>query len=459
MMKISDLVSFSFENLRRRKGRTILTVIGVVVGTCSIIVMVSLGIAINVGFEEMLSQWGDLTAVQIYNWGMQNSDISPLTDDVITQIEEIENVVVASPIYQSQYLNAELLAGEKDRYIGNTSIVGIKSEAVELLGYTLKSGEYLPQQDITIKDDSALKIPVIAGEFTAYSFADTKRRGDDAYIGQGMTDMNGDIIEPFVDIESEKISINLKPYSEENTQNIRYTIDVVGVLNEDYSRHYVTSQGLILDLDVLKNLEAQYMRENKIKPQETSTSGYSEVVVKVNKVDNVADVTTAIEDMGYSVYSLESERENMQGQSQMIQLILGALGGVSLFVAALSIANTMTMSIYERTKEIGVMKVLGCELPKIRDMFLLEAAMIGLSGGIVGIAMSYVISFALNTGAEFLPQLNMGMMMSEGSKISIVPMWLSVLALILSTIIGVLAGIAPANKASRISALEAIRRE
>ena len=81
----------------------------------------------------------------------------------------------------------------------------------------------------------------------------------------------------------------------------------------------------------------------------------------------------------------------------MIQMILGGLGAVSLFVAALSIANTMTMAIYERTKEIGVMKVLGCGLGKIRAMFLVEAAMIGFLGGVFGVAISYALSLLLNT--------------------------------------------------------------
>ena len=153
----------------------------------------------------------------------------------------------------------------------------------------------------------------------------------------------------------------------------------------------------------------------------------------------------------------------MQQQSQMIQMVLGGLGAVSLFVAALSIANTMTMAIYERTREIGVMKVLGCELGKIRSMFLFEAAMIGLIGGLAGIAISYALSFVLN---YFGPRLMasgllnfLSMYGSYGSKLSVIPIWLSVSAGIFATFIGVVSGIAPANRAVKISALEAIRHE
>ena len=107
-MRISDLLSLSFENLRRRKGRTALTIIGVIVGTCSIVVMVSLGIAMNVGFDEMISQWGDLTQIQVYNWGGSNSDVPKLDDKMVAELDALEHVKVATPIYNARYLNCLL---------------------------------------------------------------------------------------------------------------------------------------------------------------------------------------------------------------------------------------------------------------------------------------------------------------------------------------------------------------
>ena len=81
----------------------------------------------------------------------------------------------------------------------------------------------------------------------------------------------------------------------------------------------------------------------------------------------------------------------------MIQGILGGIGAISLLVAALGITNTMIMSIYERTKEIGIMKVIGANLEDIRKMFLLEAGMIGFIGGVAGIIISYILSLLMNT--------------------------------------------------------------
>ena len=132
-----------------------------------------------------------------------------------------------------------------------------------------------------------------------------------------------------------------------------------------------------------------------------------------------------------------------------------------MLVAAIGIANTMVMSIYERTKEIGVMKVIGASLKDIKRLFLFESALIGVTGGVFGVGLSYLISFLMNTfGAEFI---QLGMMMGPGgggeARISIIPIWLALAALAFSAFIGVVSGYFPARRAMNLSALEAIRSE
>ena len=131
---------------------------------------------------------------------------------------------------------------------------------------------------------------------------------------------------------------------------------------------------------------------------------------------------------------------------------LGGIGAVSLFVAAIGIANTMMMSIYERTKEIGVMKVLGCDLSAIRNMFLTEAGFIGLIGGAVGLILSFCISGVINF-------LTNSMYMEGSYGLSYIPPYLVLLALVFAVVIGMLAGLFPALRAMRLSPLAAIRNE
>ncbi|MFQ6976355.1 MAG: ABC transporter permease [Oscillibacter sp.] len=104
----------------------------------------------------------------------------------------------------------------------------------------------------------------------------------------------------------------------------------------------------------------------------------------------------SIKDLGYSTYSMQSMRDELNKQTRQIELMLGGLGAISLLVAAIGITNTMIMSISERTKEIGIMKALGCYVRDIRAMFLMEAGSIGLLGGILGLIFSFIISVIIN---------------------------------------------------------------
>ena len=211
---------------------------------------------------------------------------------------------------------------------------------------------------------------------------------------------------------------------------------------------------------------------NKMARITTNEQNYQQVYVKVDDLKNVPDVEEAIHELGYSnTYSMSQQREEMNKQTMRSQMIFGGVAAVSLLVAAIYIINTMTMAIYERTREIGVMKVLGCELKNIRTMFLLESSCIGFLGGVLGVAFSLLASLVLNNISTILGVLGQdggidlsgmmgGMYMGASSTtISVIPPWLVLGALVFATVVGFVAGIVPANKAVKISALEAIRHD
>ena len=141
--------------------------------------------------------------------------------------------------------------------------------------------------------------------------------------------------------------------------------------------------------------------------------------------------------------------------------MLAGLGAISLIVAALGIANTMMTSISERTREIGIMKSLGCYVYDVRRLFLLEAAVIGLVGGLSGCFISFLASTAINFfsfGPPAVENLLPAIVGSESvTRVSVIPPWLYLFAILFSILIGVGSGFYPANKAVRIPALEAIR--
>ena len=301
---------------------------------------------------------------------------------------------------------------------------------------------------------------MVAGANVAYSFRDTKKKRNN-YVDRYQTDAMGNPKKPFVDMMKDKLILYSEIY--DNNGNLSKTLEVTphitGIMVEDWNKGWETSECIFMDINQMKALEAQYRKLSGQKASSTAVS-YEDVRVKCVDAASVSGIQQAITDMGFQCSSMEDTRQYFDEQLTMIQTMLGGLAAISLFVAAIGIANTMVMSIYERTKEIGVMKVIGAELGSIRAMFLTESAMIGLIGGVVGVALSFLISYLLNNVPLVAGLLaSLGLSFGGGGAVSIIPWWLVVLAMAFSMLVGVIFGFIPANRAVKISALEAIRHD
>ena len=466
-MKISDEISLSARNLLRRKGRTALTLVGVVIGTCMVVLMISLGIAQTKTNEEMLQSWGDLTQVQIYGYGMMMSgDGKPLylDDAAIATIKQIPHVAAATPYAQAYNLEGEITAGRNGRYTSDIyNLIGIDPTALEPMGFALQRGSWPTN---TPASEKATKLQVLVGSSTGYNFQDSRKsfNSPKRYRYEGQTDANGKELPPFVDIDKDKMTLTIKTGEGSTEKSRSWELEVVGVLEPDGAKGYWTQSGIVLRIQDMKMLQKLYNDMTKTKEESKS---YDQVYVKVDDLSYVTDVENAIHELGFTnTYSMNQQREEMQKQVMKSQMIFGGIAAVSLLVAAINIINTMTMAIYERTREIGVMKVLGCELGNIRTMFLLESSTIGFIGGLIGLCISLIASFVLNNLSTLGQGLDLSGLMGGGyymggggGTISIIPPWLMLAALVFATLVGLVAGILPANQAVKISALEAIRHE
>lgn len=453
-MRFTEILQMCFRNLIRRKSRTFLTVIGVVIGTCAIIVMVSLGIGLKDIMTKQLEAWGDLRVIQIYNWSDEGGDVK-LDDDTLASFAEMEGVDCVTPMCDST-TGFMVTSGQHDRYTAYAEIAGLYPDALEKMNYELLEGEYIKNEKM------GKTIPVLVGEDMAYQFTDTKRPEGSNFIYYGdyygeEEEEGAEKPEPFVDVNKDTMYFTTMDYGEEGGSTgepFRQEIRVVGILKKDYSKDYRTGTGIFMSVDNLRLLEKNYNRYYNIKQSNRSVN-YNQAYIHVEDMAYAEAVTNEVQAQGFEAYSMETERKAMEQTMMGVQAILGGLGAISLFVAAIGITNTMVMSIYERTKEIGVMKALGCYVRDIRMLFLMEAAGIGLLGGIIGILLSFLLSFILNV---VLAGAMSGMMGGEvQGNISIIPLWLVLAAMLFSTMVGVLAGFLPAKRATKISALEAIR--
>lgn len=462
-MRTSDLLSTCIRNLMRRKFRTFLTITGVVIGTTSIIMMISLALGISRQQEEQLKQWGDLTIIQVYYNGGDSSATS-LDDDAIKSILAIKGVDVATPFLRLQmnYSQPELYAGKTFVYRAYPDIIGIYPDALEKIGYSMDKGESLPE-------GKTKNLKAVFGGAAAYSFEDTRKKFNNRR--SNWPDENGNIQEPFFEPVGESYKLELPP-STDNTggKKLEYELDVVGLLvgerNKDESMY-----SIFIPIEDMKRLQAEYNKENNIKTDRNKKDAYNNIKVKVLNLKEIPEIEQKIKDMGFGTWSMETERQEMLKSLLSTQILLGGVGGITLLVSAISITNTMIMSVYERTREIGVMKVLGCLVGNIRAIFLLEAGFIGFFGGIAGIGLSFLLSLLLNAFGGALTSGGGGGMFGGGifgrfgrygetsASISVIPAWLVLLGLAFATFIGLAAGFYPANRAVKISAMEAIKQE
>ena len=162
-MKISDELTLAVRNLVRRPGRTALTVVGVVVGTCAVVLMISMGLAQSAAQDEMIAQWADLTKITVYRSGTTAID-----DTTRETISQMEHVVACTPEV-SGLDNAVIHAGRNDRYQGMTyDLYAYTADSLPLMGYELLSGGWLPAESTATEKGG--KIAVLVGQNAAYRF-------------------------------------------------------------------------------------------------------------------------------------------------------------------------------------------------------------------------------------------------------------------------------------------------
>lgn len=463
-MRLTDLLKISFSNLRRRKLRSFLTILGVVIGTSSIVMMISLGLGLQQSLYEDANQSGGLTNISVtgaavgdnnnYFASSQEEESNKyISDKTVQELAKLNHVVLSSPFYQ---LNCVMLKGNYEGYV---DLYGTTEEALKAKNLELAFGTLPPPSG---------RLSFVYGNGLLTNF--TEKGSNKGFYETGTLpdiDLMKDTLFLVMDSASYSNSqevTNNDTANESNQENVKKPVNKMavkasGVIKggiNDYTSYYSSA---FCNIDVLKKtLKTQF--GNSIIPGQPTTKGgkpykefyYTGAEVKVDDTKNVDEVAKVIREMGYSASTNQEYLDSMKSQFVIIQAVLGGIGAVALLVAAIGIANTMMMSVYERTKEIGIMKVLGCSLKNIKRMFLYEAAGVGIIGGFLGCFLSYLLSFGMNKIAASVKGI-------DTMRISYIPVWLALVAMGFSMIVGIIAGLLPALRAMKLSPLAAIRSE
>ena len=449
-MNFTDIFSLCRKNLKRHKGRTRLTATGVVIGCVSIVIMISLGIGIKGAMESQLLQSASFTTITVNSYTSSGSDEKQITEQSLKEISQIPHVRAVRPktslIINTQRAGSSVslgaTVGNGKRYtLDWLSGSGINFSDFDALSYHLEEGR-LPQREGE----------VLIGKYFAYRFMDTKRKEGFNYID----DYDDD---PFFNPLKEKLNICTVDYNDDG--EIVYSdvmsFTVVGILSADYFSMTTeeTFSGILMSIEDAEKLKKTAARQIHVK----YSPSYSIAYVEADEIDSVEDIQKTIkDDLDFAADSLNDAREQVNNYAMYIEIALGAIGAVSMLVASIGIANTMIMSVTERTREIGIFKAIGCNVSDIRKIFLTEAALIGLRGGIIGIILCYALSVAANKVVSTLGLLSMVSFDIDTSvNISVIPPWLAVSAVFFCVLIGLAAGTIPSNRACRITVLDALK--
>jgi ABC-type antimicrobial peptide transport system permease subunit len=185
------------------------------------------------------------------------------------------------------------------------------------------------------------------------------------------------------------------------------------------------------------------------------TSSFSQVKVVVDETEQLTEVRKKIDAIGFSSRSVADTVEQISSLFSTLRIVLGIMGMVALIVASLGMFNTLTVSLLERSREVGLMKALGMTTAEVQQLFLTESVIMGTGAGIFGLLVGYLLGKLLS-----LVLSTMAVFKGEGFlDISHIPFTFVVTIMILSTIVGIFTGIFPARRSKKISALDALRYE
>lgn len=417
--------------------------------------MLSLGIGMKSALMSELESYGGLKSVEVSSPGRYDDsakDKDPeetlLTDAKVEEFGAMEHVTGVDPCLQAQVI---IKCGI---YEGNFTIQGVSRSVLE------EKAESLGRGSIPVEGG---ELQLLYGNMIPADFMNTRTNTYEYWDSGELPNMDLMNDQVFVIFDTEKYYAAKYPSGDSAPVAApkKYIVETAGIFAGEPGEWNADSYSIYCDIDALKEVLQREFKGRVIPGQPTRKNGkpykqlfYSTVTVNVDEMDNVTQIQQIISDMGYNAYSNAEWIQSDMQIMNIIQAVLGGIGGISLFVAAIGITNTMMMSIYERTKEIGIMKVIGCRIRDIQFLFLVEAGYIGFIGGGIGIALSYGISYVMNN------VLGLGSMMYEdGVNLSVIPPWLALVAIVFAALIAMLAGFLPSLRAMKLSPLAAIRAE
>lgn len=435
------LLDIALRNLTLRKSRTVVTIGGVAVGIGFTVFLISLGFGLERIVIDGIANLNQLKQVEVY--GPASSALK-LSDETLSDFNGLTYVEGVYPVTG--------IAGRVSYQEGNSDIVvyGVQGDFLANTDTILTNGELFTNNNLTISNTATLPAETTPKTETETSEQLVVTEDGEEYIAVSISDYSSgqlvvnDAFLDLLDIDAETavgttVSLSLVATEEVidesiELQSIPEPYEILGVIsNFDIPTAYVP----ITDT---KALGIQY---------------YSQFRVITPSEDRVPFVRSQIETLGYRTTSILDTINQIEALFDTVRGIFALVGLIALAVASFGMFNTLTVSLLERTREVGLMKAMGMGTKQVRDLFLTESITMGLLGGVLGILLGIVSGLlislllsliAINRGFEFI-------------NITYLPFVTAAGITLLAGMTGLITGFYPATRATRISALDALRYE
>lgn len=404
-MRIQDLAQLSTRMFKTNPLRTWLTILGMGVGTGAVVVLVGLGFGLQQIILEQIVFGETLLSLGVSSTGAQGLRLTP---DTVTEFERNEMVLDASPLAKFPALVTY------KGLTGNVFVQGVEPPYLRYAGVTATEGAVFTDADIG--DTSSIMLSPAVLKLFGVADEDIK-----SFIGQ-------------------KVSLRLLVPANDGTDDVNEI-----VIDKEYVVRGVTKEQGVLNVMMMMSELRNYVGIDE----------YERIQVRVNSNENLPLVEQKLIEDGYRVTALSKTVEQASKIFQGIQVVLATFGGIALVVSAIGMFNTMTVTLLERTKEIGIMRTIGASPNDVKYLFVSESVVVGFLGGVSGIVMGVVLGVSVNLFLNFIAS------QFGGQSVTLFKFPFNFLAFItiFSAAVGYLTGIFPARRASTLNPLDAIRYE
>jgi ABC-type antimicrobial peptide transport system permease subunit len=416
-----DMFKTALSNLGRHKVRTALSSTGVTVGILTMVTMLSLGVGVQ---REMIRNFQSI--------GLETLTLRPEVEErsLFNQFGEPRRIKLLTPALADQ-LQARLEVVEVTPriYLPRTMSISLRIEDHEARIWIWDTDEESPTEPF-----------VPPAEAVAGRKIESDEPGHITLSTSLLEEMDIDDHQALIGQEVELVLH--APRGDTAT----FPLTVVGVLND--------RRGVRLGFSDQLAIKSWWYSD----PDLLETQGYDALTVRTTSLSAATRVLDDLEEQGFEVRSMKMTLDMANRGILILQAMLGSVGLVALLVASLGIANTMIMAVYERTKEIGILKAVGAAPRQIRGLFIIEAALIGLIGGVTGTVGGWLLGLGLNRLIVAIMAWQ-EITIPQNIHFFALSWWLVVSALAFATVVGLLAGLYPAARAARLDPLEALRYE